>query len=88
MIAVSLSNGPFSFTDGCTKHFVAQHYIQDIHYLVRKYHTPTKVIYHNFPSTLNIDLILWHIQLYALSPSGGHHSLLFDQGFQKIAGWH
>ena len=22
-----------------------------------------------------------------MSPSGSHHSLLFDQGFQKIAGW-
>jgi hypothetical protein len=24
---------------------------------------------------------------HGLSPSGGHHSLLFDQGFKKITGW-
>ena len=26
-------------------------------------------------------------KLHSLSPFGGHHSLLFDQGFQKMAGW-
>ena len=26
-------------------------------------------------------------KFHGLSPSGGHHSLLFDQGFQKMAGW-
>ena len=25
-------------------------------------------------------------KFHGLSPSGGHHSLLFDQGFKKIAG--
>ena len=31
--------------------------------------------------------ILLNNKLFGLSPSVGHHSLLFDQGFQKISGW-
>ena len=44
MIAVSLSNGPFSFTDGCsTKHFVAQHYMISIILRENTIHPPNQL---------------------------------------------
>ena len=43
MIAVSLSNGPFSFTDGCTKHFVAQHYMISIILRENTIHSPNQL---------------------------------------------
>ena len=40
-------------------------------------------------SDLSIHKIIWLLnnKLHGLSPYGGHHSLLFDQEFQKLAGW-
>ena len=33
------------------------------------------------------NIWLLNNKFHGLSPYGGHHSLLFDQGFQKMAGW-
>ena len=37
--------------------------------------------------SLKIAMRLLNNKFHGLSPSGGHHSLLFDQGFQKMPGW-
>ena len=40
-----------------------------------------------FAIVLNKGIRLLNNKFHWLSPSGGHHSLLFDQGFQKMASW-
>jgi hypothetical protein len=45
--------------------------------------TPLYVIFLDF----DFSIQLLNNKFYGLSPFGGHHSLLFDQEFQKMAGW-
>ena len=41
----------------------------------------------SFSFYLELLIQLLNNKFHGLSPSGGHHSLFFDQEFQKIASW-